>query len=241
MNMKIKTLAASMLLLCGSALVNAQSYQIEGGLGITDYDPDAGNSDTSLNAYGEYHFKRVQTANRPLAEAAFLQKSSNAYVRGARDLDVIYAGAEFYIPDTMFYVAGEIQRLDLPGDNRENDWGLRVGLTPIAGLLVWTGYYDEPGYDLNLHAKYVHDLGRNNAFNVEAGYTDLDTHNAIYLYGDFYFNRTFSVGAGYNDEYDDGALTLRTRKFFTDAISGELAYVSADDYDSLSIGGSMRF
>jgi hypothetical protein len=239
--MKTKILAASILLACSSAVIHAQSYQIEGGLSINEYDPDFGRNDTSIGAYGEYHFKRVQTANRPLAEAAFLQKSSNAYVRGYRDLDVIYAGAEFYIPDTMFYIAGEIQRVDVPGSGRNNDWGVRLGLTPIAGLLVWTSYYDEPGYDLNLHAKYVLDLGRNNAINVEAGYIDGDDNNAVYVFGDFYFDRTFSVGAGYSDEYDDDAFTLRTRKFFTNSVSGELAYTAADDYDSFTIGGSMRF
>lgn len=240
--MKQKILAASIMLLLGSGatVTVAQSYQFEAGAAITHTDPDNGHSDESVGINGTYHFTRVQIANLPLAEAAFLQRSSNAYVRSYEELDVIYAGAEFYIPDTIFYVAAELQRVDVRG-YRNNDWGIRVGVTPLAGLLVWTSYYDEPGYDPNIHGKYVVDLGYNNALNIEAGYTDYDTHNAPYIFGDFYFNRTFSVGAGYSDQYDNDEFTLRTRKFFTDSLSGELAYAKADDDKSVTLGARIRF
>lgn len=237
--MKLKHLIATGLL-CGSSVALAQSYQFEVGGGLTHVDPDAGNSDTQVYGHGRYHFTRVQTAQRPLAEAAFLARSSNAYVRGYDDLDVIQAGAEFYIPDSIFYVAAEVTRVDYPGQARNNDWGVKLGLTPIEGLLVWTGYYDEPGYDLNLHAKYVIDLGRNNAVNLEAGFVDYDEDNHAYLMGDFYFDRTFSAGVGYLDDGDDGYL-IRTRKFFTEAISAEASYTKSDYADQLSLGASFRF
>lgn len=236
--MKIKLIIAAML--ATSSLAIAQPYQFEVGASLTHYDPDQGSSDKSLGASGEYHFEQVQTANRPLAEAAFLQRSSHVYARGSNDLDIIYTGVNFYIPNTLFYVAAELQRVDV-NNYRNNDWGVRFGLTPIDGLLLWTSYYDEPGYDLNIHAKYVLDLGYNNAVNLEAGYTDLDEDNHIYLFGDFYFNRTFSVGAGYNDYAGEDAFTLRTRKFFTDRISGEAAFTDADNGKSLTVGASIRF
>jgi hypothetical protein len=237
--MKVKVLAASIMLLAGTSVM-AQTYQWEAGASITHVDPDLGNSDESIGAYGEYHFSPVITANRPLAEAAFLQRSSNAYVYGAQDLDLINAGVEFYIPNSIFYVAAEIARVDIGGE-RNNDWGVRFGLTPLDGLLVWTSYYDEPGYDLNLHAKYVLDLGHLNAINIEAGYTDDDFDNSLYLFGDYYFNRTFSVGAGYAEQYDIDSFTVRARKFFTNQISGELAFTDADYGKSFTLGGSMRF
>jgi len=237
--MKLKHLIAAGLL-CGSSFALAQNYQFEVGGGLTHVDPDNGKSDTQVGAYGRYHFTRVQTAQRPLAEAAFLARSSNAYVRGYDDLDVIQGGAEFYIPDTIFYVAAEVTRTDYPGQRRNNDWGVRLGVTPIEGLLLWTGYYDEPGYDLNLHGKYVLDLGHNNAVNVEAGFTDTDDDNHIYLIGDFYFDRTFSAGVGYIDNGDDGFL-IRTRKFFTESISVEASYTKSDYLDQFSVGASFRF
>lgn len=238
--MKTKILAASIMVLLGSGATVAQTYQIEAGAAVTHTDPDGEKSDDSLGLNGTYHFNRVQTANLPLAEAGFLQRSSNVYARSFQELDVINAGIEFYVPDTMFYVAGELQRVDIQG-YRNNDWGVRLGVTPVAGLLVWTSYFDEPGYDVNIHAKYVMDLGYNNSLNIEGGYTDYDSHNAPYVFGDFYFNRTFSVGAGYSDEYENDAFTLRSRKFFTDSISGELAYTKADDDKSFTVGARMRF
>ncbi len=238
--MRIKPLSAAALLLT-SSLTLAQSYQFEVGVNATHYDPKHGGSDTQLGAYGEYHFTRVQTANRPLAEAGFLQRSSNIYAFAHQDLDVLQAGAEFYIPNSIFYVAAEVIRVDLPGQPRNNDWGVRLGLTPIEGLLVWTSYYDEPGYDANIHAKYVMDLGHLNYLNIEAGFHDYDHDNSYYLFSDFYFNPTFSAGVGYNDWGDDDGFTIRTRKFFNPTIAGEASFTKLDSGNALLVGASLRF
>ncbi|WP_193911451.1 putative porin [Cellvibrio polysaccharolyticus] len=239
--MKKKILAASMLALLGSGAALAQPYQIEAGASLNHVDADHASSDTQFGAYGIYHFNQVQTANRPLAEAAFLQRSSNAYVRSSQDFDLIQAGAEFYIPDTIFYVAAELLRTDYDNSDHNNDWGVRAGVTPLEGLLVFTQYYDEVGYDFNVHAKYVMDLGYSNALNLEAGYTDFDHHNAVYVYGDYYFNRSFSAGVGYNDIHDNDAFTVRARNFFTPAIAGEAAFTKGNNFDQFTIGASIRF
>ncbi|ARU29497.1 putative porin [Cellvibrio sp. PSBB006] len=239
--MKLKTLVATMALTCASSVALAQNYNFEVGVNYTDVDYDAGGNDDFFGVYGEYHFQEVRPGNNPLAEAAFINRSSNAYVIGNNDLDVVTAGVEFYIPDTIFYGAAEIKREDYDGSSTENDWGVRLGLTPITGLLVWTEYYDEPGYDANIHAKYVVPLGGGNFVNVEGGYADYDENDVFDVAADFYFDRTFSVGAGYVDyDYDDGFL-LRTRKFFTPEISAELAYTKFDIADTITIGASFRF
>ena len=118
---------------------------------------------------------------------------------------------------------------------------MRLGLTPITGLLVWTEYYDEPGYDANIHAKYVVPLGGGNFVNVEGGYADADVDNELYAAADFYFDPTFSVGARYDDEGDIDAFTLRTRKFFTTTISGQFMYTKYDDIDAIRVESSFRF
>lgn len=239
--MKLKTLVATMALTCASSVALAQNYNFEVGVNYTDIDRDVGGSDDSFGVYGKYYFQEVRPGNNPLAEAAFINRSSNAYVVGGDDLDVVTAGVEFYVPDTIFYGAAEIRREDYDGQSTENDWGVRLGLTPLAGLLVWTQYYDEPGYDANIHAKYVMPLGGGNFLNVEGGYTDGDNNDVFEIAGDFYFDRTFSVGAGYTDnDYDDGFM-LRTRKFFTPEISGELEFTKWDSDDVITIGASFRF
>lgn len=239
--MKKKIIATSLLALLGSGAALAQPYQIEAGASLSHVNPDHGGSDNQFGAYGIYHFNQVQTTNRPLAEAAFLQRSSNAYLRTQQDFDVIQAGAEFYIPDTIFYVAAELLRTDYDNSDHNNDWGVRVGVTPINGLLVYTQYYDEQGYDFNVHAKYVMDLGYNNALNIEAGYSDFDHHSAVYVFGDYYFNHSFSAGAGYSDIHDNDAFTIRARNFFTPTIAGEASFTKGDNYDQFTIGASIRF
>lgn len=239
--MKLKTLVATMALTCASSVALAQNYNFEVGVNYTDVDWDNGGSEDYIGVFGEYHFQEVRVGNNPLAEADFITRSSNAYVRGQNDLDRIIGGVEFYIPDTIFYGAAEIVRDDPDGGETNNDWGVRAGLTPIAGLLVWTQYYDEPGYDANIHAKYVMPLGGGNFLNIEGGYTDADEDNVVYANADFYFDQTFSVGAGYTDFGDDDEFRLNTRKFFTSTISGELAYAKGDYYDAISIEGVFRF
>lgn len=239
--MKLKTLVATMALTCASSVALAQNYNFEVGVNYTDIDRDVGGSDDAFGVYGKYYFQEVRPGNNPLAEAAFINRSSNAYVNGRDDLDVVNAGVEFYIPDTIFYGAAEIQRQDYDGQSTENDWGVRLGLTPLAGLRVWTEYWDEPGYDANIHAKYVVPLGGGNFVNVEGGYSDYDANDVFYVAGDFYFDRTFSAGAGYTDnDYEDGFM-LRARKFFTPEISGQLEFTKWDSADVITVGASFRF
>lgn len=245
--MKLKTLVATMALTCASGVALAQDYNFEVGVNYTDVDYDAGGNDDFFGVYGEYHFQEVRPGNNPLAEAAFINRSSHAYVIGNNDLDVVTAGVEFYIPDTIFYGAAEIKREDYDGQSTENDWGVRLGLTPITGLRVWTVYYDEPGYDANIHAKYVVPLGGGNFVNAEGSYSDFDNGDQLRVAGDFYFDRTFSIGAGYFDNdyddstYDNDGFLLRTRKFFTPEISGELEYAKGDYADQIMVGASFRF
>lgn len=240
--MKLKPLAACIALTCASGVAVAQDYQFELGVNYTDIDIDNGPSEDSFGAYGIYHFTEVNVGQQPLAEAAFITRSSNAYVYGSNDLDVVTGGVEFYIPDTIFYVAGEITRTDFDGQDTENDWGVRAGITPVDGLLLYTTYYDEPGYDANIHAKYVAPLGGSTFVNLEGGYTDADEGNAYYAFADYYFDQTLSVGVGFeSDELLDDTFTVRARKFFTPVISGDLSFYKNDYFDGFTIGASFRF
>lgn len=241
--MKLKTLVTAVALTSVSGLALAQDYRFEVGADYsdTDYDGAAG-SDDSFGAYGKYYFQPVRpTTKSPLAEMAFVNRSSNAYVIGESDLDVVTGGVEFYIPDTIFYVNGKIRRTDHDGEETNNDWGVDLGVTPIEGMLIWTEYFDEDGYDANIHAKYVMPMSGGNFLNIEGGYIDADEDNTAYVAADFYFDQTFSVGAGYADVAGDDQFSLRTRKFFTTEFSADLSYTKSDYADIIAIGASYRF
>src|SRR5690606_12192203 len=151
----------------------------EVGADFTNTDFDNGGSDDAFGAYGEYHFQPVRVGSNPLAEAASINRSSHVRVTASEDFDALHGAVDFYIPDTILFVGADAVRTDRDGQDTNTDWGVRVGLTPITGLLVWTEYMDEPGYDFNLHAKYVLPLGGGNFLNLESYYEDNDNNDVL--------------------------------------------------------------
>src|SRR5690625_7507275 len=110
--MKLKTLAVATALVFGSAAAVASPYQIEGSASYYHLDRDSGGSDGAFGVRGEYHFAPVQTRNHPLAEAAFLERSTNVYAQGADDFDALSFGGEPYVANTLVYVAADVSRYD---------------------------------------------------------------------------------------------------------------------------------
>ncbi|ROQ20992.1 putative porin [Marinimicrobium koreense] len=235
--MKIKSLALATAFSLTSGLAMANSYQAEVGASYTDVE----NGDGVFGMYGEFHFSPVQTRNHPLAEAAFLERSSNVYAAADDDFDALTVGGELYVPDTMFYVGGRVTRVDNAAGDETTAYAT-LGLTPVDGLLVTTEF-SEDGYDANISAKYVTSLGGGNFVNLEGTYQDTDFDDDILSLGaDFYFDRTWSVGAGYTDFLGDDQFTLRTEKFFTNEISGRLSFTDSDAAGNVfTIGGAVRF
>ncbi|MDQ2077597.1 putative porin [Marinimicrobium sp. ABcell2] len=235
--MKLKALAIATGMIFSSAVM-AAPYQVEVGANYQHWDVDGGGSDGAFGVRGEYHFAPVQTGNHPLAEAAFLERSTNVYAEANDDFDHLTLGGELYIPNTMFYVAAEVFRTDYNG----SDTGVAgaVGIMPIDGLLVSTRFTDD-GYDANVSVKYVTAIGTVNYLNVEGTYQDGDFDDYLSVSADFYIDRTFSVGAGYADEYGNDVFSLRARKFFTSEISGELQLSDSDWGTGVLVGASIRF
>lgn len=239
--MKSTTLATAIILSISSAASVAQTYQAEVGLDYTRIDIDDLGSDGAFLAQGRYHFSAVQTANLPLAEAAFMQRSSNVYAYVLDDADAAGGGVEFYIPAAMLYLNAEVLHSDYDFQDSETDWQARIGITPMDGLLVTTTL-NEDDYEFNLQTKYVTALGGGNFLNVEAAYADGGDagEDFVGVFADFYFDSTFSIGAGYEDQWDD-QYTLRTRKFFTESFSGELSYTKFDEGNAVTVGAALRF
>ncbi len=245
-SMSVKNLVAIGALIISSAAV-ADSYQVdlEALASHTKFD----GLESKKNTYGiggAYYFNAVSTANVPLAEAAFLGKNSNVYADISRTSLIgqhstsSAVGAEFYIPENFLYVDAGVTRIASKYFT-DNDWYTSVGITPIDGLRVSTTYYHDNGYDANVAAKYVMAIGGENFINLEASLVDADAGLIKKIGGDFYFDTTLSVGGAVSQQHSDNSYTVRTRKFFTEQISGELSYEDAPDENILMAGVSVRF
>ena len=245
--MKLKLLVAA-IGVAVSGFVFADSYQAEISGGVNRIDSDYFSEDIyRYDLDGVYYFKAVDTASLPLAESAYLGKNSNVFA-GVVDQHIEHfyssqsysVGAEFYIPENFLYVKAGVARYSF-GTYRDNDWFTAVGITPIEGLLLTTQYYHDAGYDANIHAKYVTDVGAGQFINVEAGFTDTDFGTEAYIGGDYYFDNTFSVGAQITDNDADTEYTLRTRKFFTEKFSVDAFYTDTDVSNTIGLGVAVRF
>ncbi len=242
--MKMKAIAAAILMSAAPGYVLANDYQTEVGVAYHHFDPDEGGSERLITAEARFFFAPVETATLPLAEAAFMQRASSVYLTGGDasfDYTIYGGGLDLFIINKFLYIGGFVAREEID-DEGETDWVAKVGIAPIDGLLLTT-LINEDDYEFNLQLKYVAPLGGENFLNLEANYADGgDFEDQYSAYVDFYFDRTFSLGVGYEDDgYDDDGYTIRTRKFFNHSFSGEAAYTKFDNYFVASVGVSLRF
>lgn len=239
--MKIKLLptiiAAAGFLSAPFAL--AANYQTELSAGYADI--DANDNDEKgyfIGLEGKYYFSPVDTANHPLAEAAFIEKSSNAYIslgnhesKEAGDRFDIYArsiGADFYIPNSIFYLGAGVDQVkskyswpdegNLSGGSMSSDWEstwfVKAGVAPIAGLLIWSEFTEDidVSEQWNINGKYVLPLSGEQALNIEASYENSDfdgAPNVITGAADYYIDRNLSLGGGFINSSFDQAFGTR--------------------------------
>ena len=116
----MKKLAIASALLSAMALTGtaAHAYQTEIGASAGVVDQDVGGTNGSFGVDGTYYFNPVQTRNAPLAEAAFLDRASNVSAQyqydevGNNDRHRYGVGAEYFVPNSDFYLSGNIGRDD---------------------------------------------------------------------------------------------------------------------------------
>lgn len=250
--MKFKLLIAA-LGVAASGFSIADTYQVEAGVNAVRWDIDGikGMRDSSLNSYeanGKYYFKAVTTNNLPLAEAAYLGKSSNAFLNLTRnyghgylsDSKIYSGGVEVYIPENFLYIKVEGVHQRYEGDS-DTSAQTTLGLTPLAGLRLTTTWNSDDSYHANLDAKYVTALGNGQYINLEASLADTDSGTYKAIGGDYYFDNTFSVGAEVSDDDTGTSYLIRTRKFFTEQFSGDVAYADSDWGNAIALGVNYRF
>lgn len=246
--MKLKLLIAA-LGVAASGFAIADTYQVEAGANASRWETDVFNS--SLNSYeanGKYYFNLVKTDNLPLAEAAYLGKSSNAFLAASRSYGhgnfgggkVYSGGVEVYIPENFLYVRVEGVHQRYEGDS-DTSALTTIGLTPLDGLRVTTSWDSDESYHANIDAKYVTALGNGQYINVEASLADTDVGTYKAIGGDYYFDNTFSLGAEISDDDFGTNYLVRTRKFFTEQFSGDLAYADTEFGNVVALGVNYRF
>ena len=262
----MKKLAIASALLSALAVTGtAHAYQSEVGASAAYIDPDNGSSGNAFGIDGTYYFNPVQTRNAPLAEAAFLDRASNVNAhatfadRGDTDDNTYGIGAEYYVPNSDFYLGGDVSRnnteyRDSFGNKYDFDttyYAAEVGYLPAPGLLIALGLkgYDndnDDGVDPTLRAKYVTQLSNGNDINLEAGasFGDLDEFNVA---ADYFIDKTLSVGVDYynNDLADQNEFGINARKFFNQQVSleGRVGFgeIGNNDYNSFGLATKYRF
>lgn len=281
--MKLKLLptiiAAGSFFTASLAFANSYRAEISAIYGETDY--DGLSSDVyDIQIGGTYYFSAVDTTNRPLAESAFLQKASNIYIDGyyendeqkggtfTSDVQNTYGrriGVDFYIPNSIIYLGAGAVEVKTKYEWTDNGtsysntqgwdslWYVRVGVTPIDGLQVWSEFYEDIDVsDLwNINAKYVLPLGAAGQWlNLEARYEDQDDYlQTLDLAADYYLDNHLSVGGGithYNyddDGYDnnDNEYFIRAKQYFTDNFSANIKYADGDYESRWELGATIRF
>lgn len=243
--MKFKSLSTAIALSLASTTAFSGSFNAEVTANYADLDGDA----DTIALIGELYFAQVNTDGHPLEEADFLEKASNvelAYAStsaGPVDSTLATLGVNYYIPDTIFFAGAAIARATVEVgsfDDSDTDWGLTAGVTPIEGLLVTTEYFNEPGYDLNLQAKYVKALAGETAVNVEASFQDAEEDNIFGLSADYYFNQKASLGANILSA-DETGYGIQGKLFVTNEFSIGAEYFTVDSTNAIFLEAGYRF
>ncbi|HCB30045.1 MAG TPA: putative porin [Acinetobacter lwoffii] len=249
--LKKLTLATALI----ASLGTAHAYQAEVGGTIALVDPDNGDTSTGFAIDGTYYFNPVQVKNSPLNEAAFLNRASNinaavSYIDyDLFDVTTFNVGVEYFVPNSDFYVSGNIGQssTDTPiGDDDTTLYSAELGYLPVPGLLVavgLAGYDNDAGDDVDptLRAKYVSQVGAYDMnFEGGASFGDLDAYS---LGADLYLDKTFSVGLGFSDSdvENSDVFTIRAKKFFNQQVSLEGTIDFADEGNIFGVRGAYRF
>ncbi len=261
----MKKLAIASALLSAVALTTgtaAHAYQAEVGASLGYIDPDHGSSGSSYGLKGTYYLEPVQVRDSPLAEAAFLDRASNVsvgvnYDDADRSDELVYGvEAEYFVPNSKFYVSGELSRSEVSESGRSDTdttlFGAEVGYLLAPGLLVAAGLtgYDNKhndGVDPTIRAKYVTKLpttGKDINFEGGASFGDLDEY---FLGVDYYLDKTLSIGGDYydNDLANTSEFGIKARKFIDPQLSveGRIGFgeIGSNDYNKFALAAKYRF
>ena len=231
---------ASVFAFAGTA--QAQDYQAEAGFSYIHVEVGEV-SDSAMALDFTYYLEQVSTANKPLAEAAFLGRNSNVGVSyltfDEADADALNFAGEYWAND--IYVAADYTSAD-----DADEIAVNVGYMLKDGLLGYVGMIDADGVDettLLLGAKYVASMGANYV-NLEGELLTNDGNNLLSLAGDYFINNETSVGVRVAESDVDGVETtfgVGASYFFMPNASAAVEYTTQDETDMLALRVAARF
>ncbi|ARU28911.1 putative porin [Cellvibrio sp. PSBB006] len=250
-------LGSAIALLLATDISIAQTYRSEISLDYLRRDREAlpdSESDT-WRVSGTYYFSPVNTANHPLAEAAFLEKASNlsvSYLHEEWDYSDTYgsfryetfvteenlnADIELFIPNKMFYVA--------------------AGMTRDESKYRTTVFYMED--DLNPGVETDTETDSDNSWHGSLGVTPID---GLLIWSDFYEDvdldehwnlnakyvtdwngNAINIEGGYND-YDGDYSIYVVSDYYLDrtfSVGAGVSYIDAADSDNSYILRTRKF
>ena len=232
-----------LVLAAAPAAALADDYRFDAQGAFDWYQPSDdffGDADTT-NLTGTWYFAPVSTTDVPLAEAAFLGRSSRVSAVLARyelfgeHLNAQAASVGYYFPGTMFYASAGVQRIEtltalsstFVQTEYDTAWFGQLGIAPLKGLLLTTSF-QEDGYDPNITARYVGKLPNSHYYAGSVSLVEPDWGDTSFgLDFDYYFDHTASVGIGYADGAE--RWELRAQKFLSESWALG-ASVSTDDF-----------
>lgn len=232
----------------------ANAYQFEVGAAYGQGDVE--NTDFDLTGlYGELHFEQVDTSKGPLAEAAFLDKSSfvdfnysSISPDDGDDLDTFGFGGRFVTGTNLIIEANYASEDD--GDEDADTFGVGIGtyLSDTTDVVVSYNTTDEEDADLDILAVDLHGVsplaqGAYIAYDLGASMIDADEEDGYSLNAGatYYFNNQFGIGVSVDmidiDEYEEDTVTLDVTYFVAPNI--ELAFSYFDSSADVDGGGSI--
>jgi putative general porin len=250
---KLRNLATLLLVALAPAMALADEYQWE-VKGAYDRDLPGddffGDPDT-LSLAGTWYFKPVSTDGVPLAEAAYLGHASSLSVIAARfeifdtHLNAQALGAEYYLPNTLFYAGAGIARSEVAYSiapdvikDYENSWYATLGIAPVDGLLLTTTTR-KGGYEPNLTARYVSKLPNGHFYAGGVSVVDPDFGDTSVGFDfDYYLDDSSSLGVGYTDADDEWR--IRAEKFFAKNWAFGVSASTADSGDGFGLHVTWR-
>ena len=241
-------LAVAAALSATHGVAQAQDYNVELGISYIDFDIEGVVDDSALEFDATFHFDTVNTAGRPLAEAAFLGRNNNVFASyltyDDEDLDAFILGGEFWLEDIYLAAAYESESSDTYVT--EDSYAVSLGYMLGDGFLVGVGYEDGDEREhetVSVGAKYVGQLGEN-FINVEGDLAVTDGDKVLSLAADYFFTHGFGAGLRLVESDESGVKTaygVGARYFFTPTISAEAEYLTQDDDKILGLRVAGRF
>ena len=248
-NVMADTRKITALFLCGMfacAGAQADDYRFELAASFDRLSVDDSPDADIFSVGGTFYLKPVPTDGLPLAEAAFLNRSSFVNATLARidfageNADLLEANFGYYIPNTIFYGRIGVAKVDEDvGLDDDTIVSGTFGVTPIDGLLVTTDF-TEDGWDPNATAKYVGKLGNDHYYAASVSVLDPDEDDVeIGLGFDYYLDHTLSVGGEVTSGSD--TVAVRAEKFFMQnfAVGGRVYF--GDEGDGAGVTVKWRF